>query len=152
MPTPIQGNNVGQGLGVQSLNTYNQEEVLRHIRQSEEQKNRLVSDQAKQNLEKNLFLSNVNSNAKPTNRQQMIQMDTLHNEQIEVLKAKLEEIRNDRDSTITKFNENEQLWTEKHEKVSKEKDALLEMIQSLKDDNKDLFIEIDKSRKMENQL
>jgi len=45
---------------------------------------------------------------------------------------------------ISKFQENEAIWSKKVEKYSSDNDKLMEMNSSIKDDNKDLFIEIDK--------
>ena len=68
------------------------------------------------------------------------------------LSTKLKETTHERDEAVARFNENEEVWTSKHTKLEKDKRNLLEINQSLKDDNKDLLMQIDKYLKRIRQL
>ena len=46
----------------------------------------------------------------------------------------------ERDMTLRKFEENEDMWTKKLDKVQKDHQCMMDMNSSLKDDNKDLLI------------
>jgi chromosome segregation ATPase len=78
--------------------------------------------------------------------------ESLHNEEVGKLKAQIEKLEKERDETITKFQENESLWSEKCDKLMKDNNHLMQMNSSLKDDNKDLLIEIDKALKRSKQI
>ena len=58
----------------------------------------------------------------------------------------------ERDHTIVKYEESEVMWTQKHSKLSAEHKRMIELSTGLKDDNKDLMIQIDKYIKRVNQL
>ena len=64
--------------------------------------------------------------------------------QIDLLKAKQKELINERDITITKYEESEAMWTKKFDKLSNDYHKMIELNTGLKDDNKDLMIQIDK--------
>ena len=68
------------------------------------------------------------------------------------LKVKVEELQQERDETIGKFTENENIWAGKLKQVNEDKEQLIQMNTGLKDANKDLFIEIDKYVKRNKQL
>jgi len=58
----------------------------------------------------------------------------------------------DRDSSIKKFYENEEIWKKKDQKNKDNNKQLIILNEELKDNNKDLFIEIDKYTKRIRQL
>jgi len=61
-------------------------------------------------------------------------------------------VQKERDETIQKYEENEEMWKKKCDKLQKDQTAMLQMNSNLKDDNKDLMIQIDKYIKRVKQL
>jgi hypothetical protein len=46
----------------------------------------------------------------------------------------------ERDETIKKFEENEEIWNKRTDKLNADQKSLFEMNQGMKDDNRDLMI------------
>lgn len=65
-------------------------------------------------------------------------------EQVEKLKTQVKDLTEERDKTIEQFEANEKMWKSKNTKSQNDLKGFLEMNQSLKDDNKDLMIQLDK--------
>ena len=73
-------------------------------------------------------------------------------EQVEKLKTQVKDLTEERDKTIEQFEANEKMWKSKNTKSQNDLKGFLEMNQSLKDDNKDLMIQLDKYIKRVKQL
>lgn len=65
-------------------------------------------------------------------------------ETIQTLENKLKTTVAERDDTLTKYDENERNWKRKEDNLLKNQKDLFEMNSSLKDDNKELLMDIDK--------
>ena len=68
-------------------------------------------------------------------------------ENIRELEKKLEEAIKERDETLLKYEENEAAWQRKVSDLDQNQRSLFEMNSSLKDDNKELMMQIDKYMK-----
>ena len=96
---------------------------------------------------------NENFQAYEPERNMEENMVQLHlKEQVEKLKTKISDLTEERDKTIQQFEANEKVWKTKNTKSQNDLKGFLEMNQSLKDDNKDLMIQLDKYIKRVKQL
>lgn len=68
-------------------------------------------------------------------------------ENIRELEKKLEQSIKERDETLLKYEENEAAWKRKLSNLDQNQQSLFEMNSSLKDDNKELMMQIDKYMK-----
>lgn len=68
------------------------------------------------------------------------------------MQIKLEKAQEERNQAITKYEENETYWKTKFSKVAKEANQLFEMNKSLKEDNSDILLQLDKFNKRIKQL
>ena len=68
-------------------------------------------------------------------------------ENIRELEKKLEQSIKERDETLLKYEENEAAWQRKLSNLDQNQQSLFEMNSSLKDDNKELMMQIDKYMK-----
>ena len=74
------------------------------------------------------------------------------NDQLQSLTKRLQQTIAERDQAVQKFTDAETLWTTKADKQKAESKMLLEMSHELKNDNKQLMIEVDKYLKRIRQL
>lgn len=125
--------------------------MLKQIQHSAEKSRQLKFHGAKDNLEANFYqgIPAGNEYARDQIRAQMESIEKKHEDdklqaQIDLLKAKQKELINERDITITKYEESEAMWTKKFDKLSNDYHKMIELNTGLKDDNKDLMIQIDK--------
>lgn len=67
-----------------------------------------------------------------------------YHDQLQSLTKRLQQTIAERDMAAQKFQESEALWNAKSEKIQAEHKMMLEMSTEIKDDNKQLMMEIDK--------
>ena len=90
-----------------------------------------------------MLQSSSHSNNQPGHLEHMRLQNDLR-ETIQTLEYKLKTTVTERDDTLTKYDENERNWKRKEENLLKNQKDLFEMNGSLKDDNKELLVQIDK--------
>lgn len=158
-------------LAVRGLADYDHQPVMQQIQGTADMNRQLQYEGYRGKLEDNFSnlvpLHNMPVAAHPglpqANSQfQMLQPTSEHiaaaqgasqfHEQLTELTGRLSTAIKERDMTLKKFEENEQVWTKKLDKIQKDHQSMVEMNSSLKDDNKDLLIQIDKYIKRVKQL
>ena len=132
--------------GHSGLQNYDQRAILGQITESAERARAIKFGGAKESM-------NENFQAYEPERNMEENMVQLHlKEQVEKLKTKISDLTEERDKTIQQFEANEKVWKTKNTKSQNDLKGFLEMNQSLKDDNKDLMIQLDKYIKRVKQL
>lgn len=101
----------------------------------------------RENLDANFARDLVKDGVAISKAQAYLQQDKKFKEEIKGLEEKIEKLTEERDLTVAKFEEGQEVWEGKLQKSQKENKTLLEMNQGLKDDNKDLMLQIDKQIK-----
>ena len=85
-----------------------------------------------------------------------LQVDQLQKEKINNLNDQIDSLNKERDETLANYQKNETIWEKKLEKMGQDNESLVELVGTLKDDNKDILIETDKYikrvKQVENEL